>query len=133
MRDLIKPTLFIVARLGLLLAVVAWIIGQWWMVKVSSQVEMSRRGWQYCNVLPMEARFSIWRKTEWHNLDVSITDFLSETPRTDVSFRGIEFRQYSAVRYLRVPHWLIVTIFALFYGVLKWVYRKRGKELAADE
>ncbi len=32
MRDLIRPTLFIVARLGLFLAVVAWIVGQWWQV-----------------------------------------------------------------------------------------------------
>ena len=82
---------------------------------------------------PLYVLRSIWRKTEWHNLHVSITDFLSETPRTDVSFRGIEFRQYSAVRYLRVPHWLVATIFALFNGVLMWLYRKRGKEVAADE
>ena len=26
-----------------------------------------------------------------------------------------------------IRHWFIVTIFALFYGVLKWVYRKRGR------
>ena len=32
MRDLIRPTLFILARLGLFLAVVAWIVGQWWQV-----------------------------------------------------------------------------------------------------
>ena len=31
-----------------------------------------------------------------------------------------------------VSHWLVVTIFALFYGVLKWVYRKRGKAVADD-
>ena len=26
---------------------------------------------------------------------------------------------------LFIHHWLIVTLFALFYGVLKWVYRNR--------
>ena len=35
MRDLIRPTLFIVARTGLLLAVVAWIVGQWKVAEIS--------------------------------------------------------------------------------------------------
>ena len=32
---------------------------------------------------------------------------------------------------MQIQRQMIVTIFTLFYGVLKWVYRKRGKELAA--
>jgi len=30
------------------------------------------------------------------------------------------------------PHWLVVSLFALFYGVLKWVYRKREKAVADE-
>jgi hypothetical protein len=31
-----------------------------------------------------------------------------------------------------IRHWLVFTFFALFYGVLKWVYRKRGKAVADE-
>jgi len=46
---------------------------------------------------------------------------------------GFKVINVSQVLVVQLSHWLIVTIFALFYGVLKWVYRKRGKELATDE
>ena len=38
MRGLIQPALFIVARTGVFLAVVAWIVGQWWNVVASCNV-----------------------------------------------------------------------------------------------
>ena len=38
MRDLIKPSLFLIARLGLFLAVVAWGVGQWWNVQATASV-----------------------------------------------------------------------------------------------
>ena len=34
MRNLIRPTLFAAARLGLFLAITAWIVGQWWIFEL---------------------------------------------------------------------------------------------------
>ena len=34
MRSLIRPALFMIARLGLLLSVVAWVAGQWWQISL---------------------------------------------------------------------------------------------------
>lgn len=36
-------------------------------------------------------------------------------------------------RAIILSHWLNVTIFAAFYGVLKWRYRKRGREAMSDD
>ena len=33
---------------------------------------------------------------------------------------------------IEIRHWLIVTVFALFYGALKWVYRKREEVVPAE-
>ena len=52
---------------------------------------------------------------------------------------GFSFIALTALHFPRMfatvsfRHWLVVTFFALFYGVLKWVYRKRRKVVAADE
>ncbi len=48
------------------------------------------------------------------------------------SFGGLTVRRSTVVFVISFRHYLIVTIFALFYGVLKWVYWKRGK-VVADE
>lgn len=34
MRELIRPTLFMVARLGLFLAVMAWVMVRWWVIQI---------------------------------------------------------------------------------------------------
>ena len=39
---------------------------------------------------------------------------------------------YLSDRSFAVHHWFVITLFALFYGVLKWVYRKRGKAVADE-
>ena len=48
-------------------------------------------------------------------------------------FPGIATRWRWPVPWVMARHWLVVTIFGLFNGVLMWVYRKRGKELANNE
>jgi cbb3-type cytochrome oxidase subunit 3 len=155
MRDLIRPTLFILARLGLFLAVVAWIVGQWWQVTcalpVSSDgvaVWICARGWvlEYGEFASeSELRFDF--RPEYGQLDGLVfgeefkfsenafgNKALAEVADSrSVNVAGVVFGQSWGITDLAIRHWLIVTFFALFYGVLKWVYRKRGNELAADE
>ena len=42
-----------------------------------------------------------------------------------VNLSSIAASDYGRIPHVAIPHYLIVAIFALFYGVLKWVYRKR--------
>ena len=45
---------------------------------------------------------------------------------------GIILFRNPATSFVSVRHWLVVTFFTVFYGVLKWVYRKRGKAVADE-
>ncbi len=49
---------------------------------------------------------------------------------SSVPMPGLYYHEWGGIRALCCRHWFIVTLFALFYGVLKWVYRKRGKAVA---
>ncbi len=154
MRDLIQPALKIMARTGLFLSVVAWVVGQWWTVQLTApfptgraitQVafEATRQGW----VLNHHDRIG-YTSIQWRAFTLSIRHPLhfeqerfsechffkvgDDIRRGQVSFAGMTARPvwgtFRVGTFLAVRHWLIVTIFALFHGALKWVYRKRGRE-----
>ena len=116
MRPLIRPTLFAIARLGLFLAVVVWIVSQWWSVSISygDTAYVSRDGLTFIydqdSVYPSSVTVNIeyvGNLEPWFSNVVHV-----EQPTVMVGF--LSFR-----------HWFIVTAFALFYAVLKWVYRER--------
>lgn len=140
MRPLIRPGLFAFARLGLFLSVAAWLVTQYWWLRVGSP-------WLIGDVLPggyvagfgypaddwgIEAR-PVSRKAElsWVFRD-PITGPYMNLPRLDTAFHrfGVTFADYGQLGHLSVRHWLVVTVFALFYALLKWFYRKPR---AADE
>jgi len=124
-----------IARLGLFLAVVAWVVGQ----------QHQGFGFAYPIVTAIDktgvaiaftTECGHWGIREVRHMPI-VLDFLD-----GVNFpKDVSYWSLHAIAFLYDPgqvsfairHWLVVTIFALFYGVLKWVYRKRGKELAADE
>ena len=157
MRELIRPGLFWMARLGLFLSVVAWGLGQWWHAKAACSFGttlLSEHGWYVQNsgrtrkmrlsivpiesVLPSNKLVIDWRFNRVNAAPIDHEGFL-----TSVYFNGSSMSEFSGVVVINTPflrhwsistrHWLIVTIFALFYGVLKWGYRKRGTEAVRDE
>lgn len=155
MRELIRPTLFLVARLGLFFALVAWIGGQWQETECciplsSGQFDLGNcaRGWIFKHHSRKQGPgYSFGAVREPDPVDplrfgedfflTNMTmDYLFHDPppvAVSLNVAGVVAGEMWGQRFLTTRHWLIITIFALFYGVLKWVYRKRGKELAANE
>jgi len=111
MKNLIKPTLFIITRLGLLLAVSAWVVGLWQVFGTIAgpfSIASGPGGWEICRWDSSNAdRLSFFS----YSAAVEVPHAPSSSPRLWGMF---------------VYHWLVVSIFALFYGMLKWAYRKRG-------
>lgn len=166
MRDRIRPTRFMIARLGLFLAVVAWIVGQCWLIEVEmptsgsttefgfgrsaayvginteSEVETLRGTCQK----PEHSAENHWLADEWEGLfpRIEVNEMrkflIAHAPVLKARRDAEEIVSTSACVVwggenpgVRIHHWLVVTIFAFFNGVLMWLCRKRGKETAADE
>ncbi len=128
MRSLIRFFLFTVARLGLFLAVVAWIIGQWRTIE----------GTGFNVVVGVcEPGVVIWVIHESHEWTVEETGARSkfdcmfdQGEETDervlqLRFGPVAYWGLPGWRTVSVKHWLMVSIFALLYCVVKWVYRNR--------
>ncbi len=125
MRRLIRFALFVVARLGLFFAVVSWVLGQWW--AFSAAVPFQKRtlsiacydgAWGLNTIAfrisePFSLR--VLRPDDFHSeeLDSTITDIAP----------GISYEDAGIFTSLSFRHWLVISSFALFYGVLKFAGR----------
>lgn len=141
MKNLLRMSLFIIARAGLCLAVVAWMLTRHWILILYSTVSVGAvhegwivvcffdndSGWSFDLESAGEVGSSTWAFSYPNELssDVAISSGFSFVGVTLQTCPGFDAT-------LAIRHWLVVTLFAIFYGVLKWVYRKRG-EAVADE
>ena len=132
MRGLIRPALFWLARIGLVLSIAAWIAGQWWTV-----------AWTGPNSFVFKSNDLAWVAIDWWKSEpgdswcriekrVDSFTYVSVVEQNRASLAGRTFQVFGVAgsictlgSSLEIYHWLIVTNFALFYVVLKWVYRKR--------
>lgn len=126
MRQLIKPTLFLVVRLGLLFSLIAWGVTHSRSAHLESPVGgilVVQQGvvfhslcWPYWTCFTFES-----------NND---SDFFEPLPpsrgRISLSFAGITFLRWSFMS-LSFRHWLIVTMFTALNICLHWFYRKRSE------
>ena len=112
MNQLFRMSLFLVARAGLCLAVAPWIVGQWWLVAVSSPLRVGfsvasegsalHQGMSYpwaIQVLPL-GEF------------VEEESWVYEEPPQKMPFRGLTR----------------VTLSVLFYLLVKFTYRKHPRD-----
>lgn len=137
MRDLVRPTLFMIARLGLFFAVVTWIVGQRWRLEIQVprvRGSLMKQGWL---IWPWPvSEFSLacdtQAETPWFRDTYEFGHYSNGDSKSFWGYLGVgaDRPTQNSDGYLSFRHWLIVTVFALFNGVLMWVYRKRGKELA---
>lgn len=126
MRPLVRPFLFAVARLGLFLSVTAWIVGQWWL---------------FCGVAQVNVTHVAGLILHPNKFDLFLTDNIGlanpfYVNSVSVGGKGAELASLDMFMVLHsigqdatsIPHWLIVTMCGVFYGILKWVYRKKSSE-----
>lgn len=149
MRSLIQPGLFWAARIGLFLAIVAWITGHWWVSSLQvpgGKAELNRHGFSlskhpayvdwYLDVV--EAEEGGWEFTDWlFGYDVTLltisSPFRNYAPPYRRRFFGITIAHAYSSDIIAVSHWLVVGICSLFYAALIFAYRKRSKTLPLSD
>ncbi|HIF01768.1 MAG TPA: hypothetical protein EYQ63_33410 [Fuerstia sp.] len=114
MRSLIRPTLFMVARMGLSPGIVVWAVSQEYSI-----------GWQLPTYHVITLDNPGWSVAE-RGVPLTFETVGPLSPLAQYTLSGGNDHSLGA-RSASIRHWLVVTIFALFYGALKWTYRKRGK------
>ena len=138
MRVLIRPTLFIIARTTLLLAVVIWAVGQWKAVVVSVSLVRAascETGWAIVGYSGVD--------TGWHFDVVPARDtlpvnnvFRSDRKTFPVSTHGIHF-SFLQLRWFSAPlkggvfaitHWLVATFLLCFNILLHFIYRNHSED-----
>lgn len=158
MRKLIRPALFWAARIGLGVAVVAAIAGQWQEIHGGFHIPngcinfvCSQRGWSSWLTRPLvssgdsstDSSDFLYVETQRHSKrDYFAGEFGDPDSDWFVATRGHSFTyilnspaitiSHSVTPYfgvspliIAIRHWLIITVFAMFYGALKRVYRNR--------
>lgn len=131
MRELIWPTLFMIARTGLFLALAAWIVGLGTTVYVCKSTSAGRFGGRLT-----EAGWGV-------GFDPGITGTSPLRLWTCISGGGFENHRlipspgkceaipfpfgYSVAIQYEIPHWLSAAVFATFNIFLHVLYRKRSE------
>jgi hypothetical protein len=134
-KNLLRMSLLIIARAGLCLAVVAWVVGQWTCVRVgagtpagSAQIMTSHLGlYGQLGLSPNRYRAGIryYERTRWDEW------FEHGPSHWSVYESSVGMATFPGIG-VSIRHWLVVSFFALFYGVLKLVCRERGKAVADE-
>lgn len=141
MRELIQPALKIMARTGLFLSVVAWVVGQWWETRFACPSQGSElrlvvvdRGWIFLKDIPISYR-ALGYPDPAHSLlrifpaDSAYTDF----GELDDLFGYPIVRVLPGVRYLKrqlgfrctIRHWFVISTLTAFNIILHFIYGKR--------
>ena len=125
MKPLIRPFLFTVARLGLFLAVVAWIVGQ------CREIELLRVTDRYRVTLTATGLEIIDTEYPATIVNTALSD-LTDSRSTFVEFRVTDgSARYSADFELRkqslLSHWKLVATLAACNLILQFIYRKRSE------
>ena len=152
MRELIRPTLFVVAKVGLSLVVILWGVSQYWSTRTYVSIFVVHTC-EFGLAVQFRPRLDLGRyyhtsivhrthgkidklsPSRWSFGLVKPSPYHPSTKPQAYLFSGIATHKlHGGIGHMiAIRHWLIITIFALFYGVLKWVYRKRGTEVADGE
>ena len=142
MKPLLRPFLFIVARLGLFLTVMTWAITQNWWLSINSPLlvgDVLPGGYLVGFGYPV-ARWDVraepvrndaglawvFRKPSLTNRE-NVRDLVAEFHAV-----GITYANYGGLGHFSVRHWLVVSIFAFANLVLRCVYRKREASPQAE-
>lgn len=135
MRSLIRPALFMVARLGLLFSLIAFAFGQTWqgagcIYKLAGAID--RAGISIAIATATPGRWVIQEQPERDIVNKFLIGKGLASGYRHLSLGAVAIEYGPRGHALGAYHWLTITVAVLFNGVLMWVYRKRGKELADE-
>ena len=145
MKNVLRMSLFIIARAGLCLAVVAWIVGQWWAIEIDNDqrdvhVRMDYRGWVIVDLLMITRaategwNFAVETAGRTIMLDVvELSQLASRIGGKVVEFPGLSYASMKDLNYLFLRHWLVTSLAAAFYLTLKFIYRRKPTVPAGGE
>ena len=147
MRNLIRPGMFLIVRLGLFLSIAVWVLSQSW-------AGFGRAGTSTITIVPLGVVLTFNESASGtlagsvRRLDnLNVWGNWSTNPRFNGAFYAKPNTYYSTgfalpgLVYIDLPyrtriaihHWLIVVLFTLSYCCLKFVYRKTTTESDVDE
>ncbi len=133
MKYLFRIVLFIIARGGLSLAVVAWGISEWVRIMTSATVETCSAKIDICSrgvaaasfgesgtylVLPPVDVAEAIQVFEPRDQDLERFDYTHPVP-------GVNDLTDGSVILISIRHWFVIAAFALFYATLKLIFRQR--------
>ena len=133
MRKLIRPALFMAAKLGLFAAALTWFVGQICMTKIGTPIDersplrTDSTGW-YLAWPEQRPRLDRWSVEVAENLDWAIIHFRYHLRHSDDSLilPGIAACWVAGrLDAVFIHHWLIVSAFILFYATLKFIYSRK--------
>lgn len=138
MRKLIRPALFLIARLALFFAAVIWITGQRWLgvlytnIPAGSAMFLSVETGQSGLILSQNSR-DTWKlnlmqwdtsRLRWHGSWFTPQGYF-DAEFMSAPVPGVFVHEQKGRSRFAIRHWLIITVVGLFCGLLKCVYRKR--------
>ena len=121
MRQLIRPTLILVAESGLFFAILLW-----WFPIAGRHMNLTVGGLEARHYFGYELKLKTKVIPVWvlHEM-VWGGEIPSKTTHFDAV--GIIVEETEYWYFMRFDDWLIIAGFALFYAVLKWAYRDRKR------
>lgn len=135
MRSLVRLSLFIFARLGLFLAVVAWVVGSFKTLEFNSQrflLNVDRNGYSFL-VGAEKGHFAYDLVAIAESIDDISPGLRSQSEswfgpqnfEKSSSVMGVHMGNVGAFHVIHFPHWLATLVFALIYLILKIAYRQK--------
>ncbi len=139
MRGLIRPTLIMVARIGLVLSVVAWVVAQWSWVQLHLSAERILLGQKSIHWVHWDdgAPLNNVKLTTGNHLSdplLGMDDLEDSMPAQAPVWLWGGIMQLESPCGLMCRHWFLITLFTVFNIALLFIYRKRpeGKPCEDD-
>ncbi|MFY9252480.1 MAG: hypothetical protein WAO83_03420 [Fuerstiella sp.] len=143
MNYLTRFFLFMVARLGLFIAVELWLASFWWGFDCTGSVLGRSVELVVCDKgiavaksdlagLPLEYRFSTPEDVGEARWVFEPSDKDLQSAEFTQPFPGINCMKGPSAFIVSVRHWIPIVVFAAFYATLRFVYRKPKGAVVAD-
>lgn len=139
MRELLRPSCFLLVRLSLFLSATSWIVNQWWELRLDGHgyilrithdgVGLYRTGWS----TEWSAQVSPTPDAYFHRGFAPRPVVFSDQPLDQEFFRQVpgilcwRFEQQPSIWFVGIRHWLLFAVNAFAFAVMTVVVRRDRK------